>query len=71
MLHCYYRYENLLAASDTEDDFTMEKIHGERERSNLARGVNTMSNAPCDAGNNPNYSLFKERGTSFLLFSIR
>lgn len=30
-----------------------------------------MSNAPCNAGNNPNYSLFKECGTSFLLFSIR
>lgn len=39
MLHRYYRYENLLAASDTEEDFTMEKIHGEREQSNLARGV--------------------------------
>lgn len=30
MLHCHYRYENLLAANDREI-FTMEEIHGEQE----------------------------------------
>lgn len=30
-----------------------------------------MSNTPCNAGNNPNYSLSRECGTSFLLFNIR
>lgn len=39
MLHCYYQYKYLLAASDTEEVFTMEKIHGEWEQSNLARGM--------------------------------
>lgn len=35
------------------------------------RGADTMSKTPYEAGNNPNYSPYKEWGISFLLFNVR